>query len=240
MSGDDHAFSMLGTTLDDRALDIRQILDVDLHPQIATRDHNAIRFPDDLLQVSHAFLVLDLCDNLHSPDLFTHQCLELLNIRGFTNERKRDEVHIPFQAEQNILGVLLRNRRQIDTDSREIDVALALQEPTVHDTAPHVALFLLQHLQVDQPVIHSDLVPDVDLFKQVRIVDVDRAFLNVHRPARGDGDNGALPQIEVVGEVPGAHRRTLRNQEDRDGKLDLLVECLNVLNDLGVGVVVAV
>src|SRR5678816_3425014 len=105
MGGDDHPFSVLGTELYDPALDVWQILDVDLHPKISTRNHNAIRLLDDLFQVANAFLVLDLCDNLHSPDFFTHECLELLNIGRFTDERQRDEVHIPFQAEQDILGV---------------------------------------------------------------------------------------------------------------------------------------
>ncbi len=98
-----------------------------------------VRFFDDLFQVPDPFLVLDLRDDLHLPDLFAHERLELLDIPGLAHERKGDEVHIPFQAEQDILGVLLRDRRQIDTDAREINVALTLQEPTVQDTAPHVS-----------------------------------------------------------------------------------------------------
>ena len=103
-----------------------------------------------------------------------------------------------------------------------------------------MAFVLLQHLKIDQPVVHGDPVPHVDRLKQVRIVDVDGAFLDVHRTACGDGDNVALPQVELVGKIAGADLRTLRVQENGNRKFHLPVERLDVLDDLGVRLVVAV
>ena len=86
MGGHDDAFAILGAESHDRALHIGQIFQIDLHAEIAARNHDAVRLFDDRFEVFDTFLILDLGDDFHPPDLVAHERFQLLDVSGLAHE----------------------------------------------------------------------------------------------------------------------------------------------------------
>ena len=84
-------------------------------------------------------------------------------------------------AEGDVPAVLLGDGRQVDAHAGQIDVSLALEQAAVDDAAAHGGVLFAQHLQIDQTVVHGDLVPHRHRLDETLVVDVDGTLLDVVR-----------------------------------------------------------
>ena len=81
-----------------------------------------------------------------------------------------------------------------------------------------------QHLQIDQTVIHGNLVTHVHGFNQFVIVDADGRFFDIDVIAHGDGDFITGFQVQIVFQYSGADFRSLGIEQDADRKGRMFVQ----------------
>ena len=78
---------------------------------ISSGNHDAVRLRDDLVNVVHALLVLDLGHDLDFLALVAENLSDLTNACGITNERREDYVDIVLYSKLEVLNILLANGR---------------------------------------------------------------------------------------------------------------------------------
>ena len=84
--GDDHRFADAQTGLHDLALNDGQFLVRHFDAKVATRDHDAIGFGDDFLQVFHRLLVFDFGDDERAVRPAFDDRFQLPNVLGLAHE----------------------------------------------------------------------------------------------------------------------------------------------------------
>lgn len=78
-------------------------------------------------------MVLQLADDLYVLALFAEHLPDSVNISSLTDEGGKNHVHALFHAKLQVLHVLLRHGRQVDSSTRQVDALLATQRATVAD-----------------------------------------------------------------------------------------------------------
>mmetsp|Transcript_43212 Transcript_43212/g.85214 ORF Transcript_43212/g.85214 Transcript_43212/m.85214 type:complete len:219 (+) Transcript_43212:2091-2747(+) len=118
----------------------------DLHTQVPSCHHDAIRLRQDVIEVQQTLNVLNLRDDPHVPTPRSEKVPNLLDVLSRLNEgggNKRDTVG---NAEvQNVVLVLLSNHRKIHFHSRQVTVLSFSQFCRVHHLCDHVVLSTLQN-----------------------------------------------------------------------------------------------
>src|SRR5690606_41277373 len=125
------------------------------------------------------------------PPTTLFRSLQLADVPGPPHEGQGDEIHVLLHRKGDVAPVLLGDRRQVDANPRQVDVAAALEDAAVQHLAAHGALFLGEHFEVDEAVVHGDAVADVDVVDDVLVVDQDGASLHVRLAARYHRDHVA-------------------------------------------------
>lgn len=80
---------------------------------------------------AHALMVLQLADDLDVLALLTQHFPDSMNVSGLTDERGEDHVNTLFHAKLQVLNVLLRHCRQVNSSSGQVDALLAAQRAAV-------------------------------------------------------------------------------------------------------------
>jgi len=89
--------------------------------QVTTGNHDTVCYLEDLIEVVYSLLVLDLGDDLDVLAILTQTFADGSNVAGLTNERGKDHVDLVFDAESQIVLVLLGERGQINIGLRQVD-----------------------------------------------------------------------------------------------------------------------
>lgn len=76
-------------------------------------------------------MVLQLADDLDVLALLTQHFPDSVNVSGLTDERGEDHVNTLFHAKLQVLNVLLRHCRQVNSSSGQVDALLAAQHAAV-------------------------------------------------------------------------------------------------------------
>ena len=108
LRGHDDGLLLHHTFVDNLALDAGNALDGHLDAEVAARNHHTVGRIDDLIDVVHAFLVLNLRDDLDVAAVGVENVLNSLHVGGAAHEGVGDKVNIFLDGEENVLFVALR------------------------------------------------------------------------------------------------------------------------------------
>src|SRR6266567_398714 len=116
---------------------------------------------------------------------------QFLDITLLAHKTERDKVRAEFSAECNIDNVLFCQRRQIYMHAWQINMAPRAERGRSENFATKSILFLLEHDQLNQAVVHQNGVADADILDQSIVVDADRIFFRALRAAGSEFEDVA-------------------------------------------------
>ena len=125
-------------------------------PKISPRNHHDIRGINHIVNLTHGGLIFDFRDDLCGAAPLLHHPAKFLQIASLPRKAECNEVHPELRAECNIRKILFRQRRQIDPDTGQIDVAPRAKRSLRKDFAPDPVLFFLQDKKTNDAVIDQD------------------------------------------------------------------------------------
>eukprot|EP00760_Papus_ankaliazontas_P027746 PhM_4_TR3431/c0_g1_i2/m.50105 len=207
---------------DDVLLCNEDLLRGDLDPKVAARHHDAVGFLQNLVEVVHALVVLDLRDDVDVGG--AERGAHLADLLRGADERGEDKVDLLLGGELQVLFILLGHGGEIDLLAGQV-AALVRRDRRRHrhDAAEGVALDAL-HLEPEQTVVDVDLVPGLHDVRQTRVVHVEAVLVSLRLPLqiRRHFDLVALVQHHIaVGEQARADLRALRVERDGDVHAEL-------------------
>ena len=217
--GDDDGLADAEAEFDGLALDDGQLLVRALDAEVAARDHDAVGFADNFLEVLHRLLVFDLGDDLRAVLGTFGERAELAEILRLAHEGEREVVHAEFEAEGHVGDVLRGEGGEADLDAGKVDVAAAAELAGREDFALDLVAVLGEHLHLNLAVVEQHHVAHADIADEVLVVHLHGVLLLALLAAHGEGE--LLPWFEVERhfEIAGADGRSLRVHEDADGAL---------------------
>ena len=101
---------MLERRQDDLLLDERHLLRPDLDPEVAARNHDAVRGLDDRRQIAERLRFLDLGDHLRLGAGVEDQLAQRADVVDRADEREGDVVDTEAQCELEVPPVLVGER----------------------------------------------------------------------------------------------------------------------------------
>lgn len=116
LCGDDDRDFAFDAFVDQKALCAGNPFGRDFHPQVTAGHHDAVGFVQDFVDVVHAFLVLDLRNDLDRTVAFLDDLFYRKHILFFADERMGDKVDIHVDGPVDEFEVTLGHRRQVDGD----------------------------------------------------------------------------------------------------------------------------
>ena len=118
-------------------------------------------------------------------------------------------------------------------------MASAAELAAVEHLADELITLLLQHLEVDEAVVHRQSVAHLEHVHQLLVVDVDGARFHV-AGQHAHGDHVAALQVHGLGDVAGADLRALGVEQDGHRVGELTVDGADPVDDLLGAVVIGV
>jgi len=103
-----------------------------LDTKITTCNHDSISLFEDLVEIVHTLLVLDLGNDLDLFSCVAKYLTDGSNVAAVADERSEDHVDLILDAEAEVVLVFLRERRQIDIGPWKIDTLLGRDLAVVH------------------------------------------------------------------------------------------------------------
>merc|ERR1711892_926084 len=174
------------------------LLSWDLDAHIATGDHDTIRGNDNLVNLAHTLVILNLGNDLDVGTIITKRIANSHHISGLANERGKDHVDALLDTELQIALVVLGDGREIDLDAGQVDALLRAQLAAVLDLADDLLRVGLKHLQRNETIVDEDQIVFRNDLGQVLVVNPDavniaRLLVLVHQRER---DLGTFDQVE--------------------------------------------
>ena len=120
-----HRLAGQDTFANQDTLNARNTLLSHLDTQVATCHHHAIGHLQNLVDIIHTLLVLNLGDNLDVAVSSIENLLDVENILFIANKRVGNEVNILLYGVLNVHAVLLRQRGEVDAYTRYVDTLAA-------------------------------------------------------------------------------------------------------------------
>ena len=200
----------------------RHILGRDLNAEITARNHDTVRDLQDRVEVLHALKIFDLRVDLHPAVVLFEQLADLLHVISALDERRCDEVHVLLDTEEDVILVLLRDRRQPEGNTWSRDALSRAHLARVQNRRHDVLALDLLDLQLDESVGKEQLVARLDL--RVELLVVDRALRLIARcvVVRQKERLSRFEHDRAVLEFAKAHLRPLRVEQQRDDAPHLL------------------
>ena len=229
LGGGDDGLAGHGGSLDHLLLEDGHLLSGDLHAQVAAGNHDAVGCLDDLLQVVHALAVLNLGDDADVVAAVLVQAgADVLHVAGLPDEGSGDEVEVVLSGELQVLLVLLSEGGQQDVDIGDVDGLIVGQGAAVlHDADDLLALDLLDQ-QVDQAVVHQDMIAGGHLVVQVGIGN-GNPLSSALALSGGEGEDVVLLQLDAaVLEGLDADLGALGIQDSSHGDTQLVPDALEL------------
>ena len=83
-----------------------------------------------------------------------------------------EEYDVVLNAKLDVSANLGGDRRQVDADARQVDVAFAAQQPAVEHPADQTRAIFLQNFEVDESIVYGNRITDLQHINQFAIVNV--------------------------------------------------------------------
>ena len=154
---------------DDVLLDDGDLGKVDLHAHVAAGNHHAVGHGQDLIDVVHALLVLQLGDDAHVGVVLIQQAANLHHVLGAAAEGRRHKVKALLDAKEQVLPVLGAHVGHGQMHAGDVHALPVLDGSAVLHQTGDVRLRPLQHLHADEAVVQHDLAAGVHILGQVLV-----------------------------------------------------------------------
>ena len=172
LCGGDNLFACGIYLVDDLFLDHRYIFQGNLHAHIAAGDHDSVCRFDDAVDIVHALLILDLGDDVEiTSSVLIQNLADLVDVRRRSGERSCDKIKTFLDTEEDILAVLLADKRHIYFYAGKIDTFLIGHNAAVLDNAVNVLSFNALDFHADQTVVDQNAVSGLYIFVEFFIGD---------------------------------------------------------------------
>ncbi len=174
----------------------RNLFRLAFHSEIAARHHDPVRLPDNVVDILQRFVLLDLGDDrkfFSFIDVRDDKITQLHHIRTGPDERQRDIIDIVGDSEQQIVPVFFRHGRRTDRHTRKVDPFVAFQNAAVHCFDDHFPFQRVEHLKLQQTVIHQDRVARFHILGKILICGGDLVPFAEHFI---DGDDQPLAVVQ--------------------------------------------
>ena len=228
--GDD-ALAEQAALADELLLDARQLLIRHLDAHVAAGDHDAGALGEDVLDVIDAGLIFDLGDDGDVPAAVRAQeAVEIDQILPARHEGCGHEVHVVFDAEEQVALVLLAQKRLLEHLVRKAHALAVGQHAAGGDAADDVRVGRGGDGQRDEPVVDEHGVARLEILREPGIA---------HGHALGIAGDGLgrerervaavqldLPVFKRADAVLGA----LRVEHDGDGQVELRAQLLDAVD----------
>ena len=140
------------------------------HTQVAPGHHNAVGGGQDLVQVVHALLVLDLGDDLYIvPAALVEDGSNSLHIRRPADKGGGDKVEVVLHTEADVRDVLLGEGGQLDMDPGDIDGLVGGQGAAVLHGADDFSVLDAVHPDGHQAVVNENLLAGGQLLVELGV-----------------------------------------------------------------------
>mmetsp|Transcript_28166 Transcript_28166/g.66914 ORF Transcript_28166/g.66914 Transcript_28166/m.66914 type:complete len:210 (+) Transcript_28166:108-737(+) len=148
--GHRHLASLLAA-LDHELLRHPNALDGDLHAQISSGHHDAVRLPQDGIEVPEAFHILDLCDDLGVTRAVLPAFQNVLcGLHKTEGDIMRAVRHRPIH---NIVDLALADHRQVDPHPRHVHILLLPQPSVIQHLGVHPIATSPSHLENEGSIL---------------------------------------------------------------------------------------
>lgn len=199
----DHGFSVLDARVDYFLLGRGNAFFADLDTEVAARNHDAVDFGQDALDVVGAFLVLYFGNDLDR--VFADGALERLDVIGVAHKGMGDEIGVFLLCEFDELFVFFGECWQIHAQTREVDAFAASERAAGPDGADKVVALFLFDVELYRAVVDEDAGVGLQA-GDVFVRDVDGCVCGV---CRSISERDLLAVFEVGRAVRGAYLRAL-------------------------------
>ena len=92
--------------LDDVLLDNRHVFGGNFDAQIAARNHDSVADGNNFVNILDALKVFDFGNNFHVAAVLDDKFANFFHVACTLNETCRDKIHVVFDTEENVFGVL--------------------------------------------------------------------------------------------------------------------------------------
>ena len=223
----DDYLSCLINLLDDPLLDDRHTLKRDLNTHIAARHHDPVSLLDDRVNIVHALLILDLCDDIDgTASVFIKKFSHLPDIIRSTGEGCSHKIKIFLDSEKEIFPVLRADERHVQLYSGHIDALAVRDISSVVDNADDILPFDLLHLHPDQAIVDQNRITDLHVFIKIFIGNGHALLSSLNLIIHKCKFLSLLKRDPVILEAPDPDLRSLRVQKSCDRSVILLPELL--------------
>mmetsp|Transcript_13826 Transcript_13826/g.30030 ORF Transcript_13826/g.30030 Transcript_13826/m.30030 type:complete len:526 (+) Transcript_13826:423-2000(+) len=199
------------------------LLGRDLHAQIAASDHDAVRHAEDVLVVVKSFLVLDLGNDFDAaPAVFREDFADVRHVRGFTHERRRDEIDTVLDAPiDDVIDILLSQSGQIDHHPRKIHIFAFPECGVIFDARHDLTSGLIARNDCEHktPVGDENRLACFHARRKLLVRASQLLVVSLETVVVREGESFAFgkgDRFGSVGEESGANFRTFRIQQHSD------------------------
>ena len=161
------------TFVNNLALNAGNTLDGHFDAEVAARNHHTVGRIDDLIDVVHAFLVLNLRDDLDVAAVCVENVLNSLHVGGAAHEGVGDKVDIFLDGEENVLFVALRKGGQVDVPAGHVHTLVRTERTVVLYRDVQRLFVLCRDEHVDGTVVKKHMVAHFHIANEVGIRHVD-------------------------------------------------------------------
>ena len=171
--GDDGLIGLVAL-LDDLLLDGGAHLGRHLDAQVAAGDHDAVGLLQDVIEVVDGHGAFDLREDVDVlAAVLIAQLADLAHAGRVADEGRRDEIDALFQAEQDVLAVLLGDGGQRQLGVRDVHALLLAQLAAVLDIAGYVLARDALDREPDQAVVDQDRASHMDLARKLEVIQIE-------------------------------------------------------------------
>ena len=166
--------------MNDHLLDDRHILQRYLHAHVASGYHDAVRYPDDLVNIFHALHILNLGNDIDGIAAFLlEDPADLQYILCITHEGCGDKIKALFDTKADIAVVLFTDERHGKLCPRHIHTLVVGHRALVEHPAYNVCIGNAQHRQLHQSVIDQYPAARLDIMHQFFIGNGNFCFVSL-------------------------------------------------------------
>ena len=150
-------------------MNLRDFLSLDLDPQISAGNHHPVSVIQNLVNIIHTLLILDLGYDLNLTSPGIQNSLYRHNILLIAHEGVSNKIQIIIYCKINKRPVLITQRFQFQGSSRYIYTLTILNDSLISHHHFQIMIFFLDNNQLHIPVVHQHLVSHFYIFSKIRI-----------------------------------------------------------------------
>ena len=237
---DNDGFARRVAFLDDVLLNDRDVFSGNFDAEIAARNHDPVGDRNDLIDVVNAGFVFDLGNDLHVSAVLLDQRANFFDVVGALNEGRGNEVHIVFDAEDDILLVLFADGGKTESNARGSDAFSCAHLAAVQDRGDDVLIFDLIDENLNETVAEQEFIAGLNFGVKFFVADGDVSFI-AGLVGLGEGEFVAGGEHDrAVFKFAEAHFGTFGVENERNDLLGLLGGVANAVDAHEMTFVIAV